>query len=62
VRSEAQLIAPTETVQIKGGPSKVYHASTANGTLCGERSTGYRSVQREAVEGHYRSCERCFDL
>jgi hypothetical protein len=62
VRAPAALTTRTETVRIKTGASKVYHAPAANGTLCGKRGAGYRSVQFEAIEGHYRPCEDCFDL
>ncbi|MBB6647991.1 hypothetical protein H5V44_17170 [Halobellus sp. MBLA0160] len=61
-RPTAPLTARTETVRIKAGASKVYHAPAADGTLCGERGAGYRSVPYASVDGHYRPCERCFDL
>lgn len=61
-RPASPLTARTETVRIKGGASHVYHAPAANGTLCGERGSGYRSVPYAAVDGHYRPCGRCFDL
>jgi hypothetical protein len=61
-RPTAPLTARTETVRIKAGASKIYHAPAADGTLCGEEGSGYRSVPYASVDGHYRPCERCFDL
>jgi hypothetical protein len=61
LHTPSPLTARTEKVRIKSGASKVYHAPAANGTLCGKRGAGYRSVRYASVEGHYRPCEECFD-
>jgi hypothetical protein len=55
------LTALTEEVVITSSGSKVKHAPTPEGTLCGLRGE-YRVVEREAVEGHYRPCEDCFHV
>lgn len=55
------LTSLTEEVMIKGGASKVFHAPTPSGTLCGERG-GYRTLERELIEDRRRPCSNCFHL
>lgn len=58
---ELKLTSLPEEVMVKGGKSKVMHAPTPSGTLCGLRG-GYRTVDQAAVKSHYRPCENCFHL
>ena len=50
------LSSPTDEVMIDGGTK--YHAPAGGETLCGR--TGYRVVDRCAVESHYEPCLDCF--
>ena len=54
------LSAQTERVARVSGSSSVYHAPTQHGALCGVDADV--TVEREILEGHYRSCRDCFDV
>lgn len=51
------LSSVTERVMV--APRSKYHAPAGDETLCGR--TGYRVVDRRAVETHYDPCTNCFD-
>ncbi|MFY4815020.1 hypothetical protein ACOJIV_20345 [Haloarcula sp. AONF1] len=56
-RHEFEPVASlTEEVMIDGGDK--YHAPGVGETLCGR--SGYRIVDRRAVESHYEPCLNCF--
>lgn len=41
--------------------TKIMHAPAPSGTVCGRRG-GYRTVDLEAVEGHFEPCQDCFHV
>ena len=47
------------TEQVMVAPRSKYHAPAGDETLCGR--TGYRVVDRRAVETHFEPCTNCFD-
>jgi len=57
--SVSSLIVLTQEVLVRGGTSKVMHAPTTDGPLCGQ-SGEYRHVEPKALGGHYRPCQECF--
>lgn len=57
--SVSSLVALTQEVLVRGGSSKVMHAPTTEGPLCGQ-SGEYRRVVPDALGGHYRPCQECF--
>ena len=56
----ARLSSLTEQVGRVTGGSKVYHAPTDGGALCGKPVDVV--TDRELLEGHYRPCSDCFDV
>lgn len=57
--SVSSLVVLTQEVLVRGGSSKVMHAPTSDGPLCGQ-SGEYRRVVPDALGGHYRPCQECF--
>lgn len=57
--SISSLAVLTQEVLVRGGTSKVMHAPTCDGPLCGQ-SGEYRRVDPAALGGHYRPCQECF--
>ncbi|WP_135806038.1 hypothetical protein [Halorussus marinus] len=57
--SISSLAVLTQEVLVRGGSSKVMHAPTTDGPLCGQ-SGEYRHVVPDALGGHYRPCQECF--
>lgn len=54
------LTSRTDEVMVTGGTSKIMHAPTTDGPLCGQRGD-YRVVDPSILGGHYRPCDDCFE-
>ena len=54
------LTSRTDEVMVTGGTSKIMHAPTTDGPLCGQRGD-YRVVDPSVLGGHYRPCDDCFE-
>lgn len=57
--SISALAVLTQEVLVRGGSSKVMHAPTEDGPLCGQAGE-YRRVDPAVLAGHYRPCAECF--